>query len=134
VPFTKDYNLFIKVAELGNQLADLHLLESKFLDKPVSKYQGDSGDDKIEKIIYNEDEKRIYINQDKYFDNVIPEVWNYKTGGYQVLQKYLKDRKNRKMDAPRHYCRIIGAITKTIEIQNQIDEAYPDIEKRNKKF
>ena len=134
MPFTKDYNLFIKVVELGNQLADLHLLKSNLLKKPVSKYQGDSGDDKIEKIIYNEDEKRIYINKDKYFDNVIPEVWNYKTGGYQVLQKYLKDRKSRKMDDSRHYCRIIGAITKTIEIQNQIDEVYPDIEKRNKKF
>jgi len=47
--------------------------------KPVSKYQGDSGDDKIEKINYSEDEKRIYINKEKYFDNIIPEVWNYKT-------------------------------------------------------
>jgi hypothetical protein len=79
VLFTKDYNLFIRVAEPGNQLADLHLLKSKLLNKPVSKYQGDSGDDKIEKINYSEDEKRIYINKEKYFDNIIPEVWNYKT-------------------------------------------------------
>ncbi len=129
VPFTKIYEIFCKMAVLGNQLVDLHLLDSKQLDKPVSKYQGDSENDRIEKVIYDEKEKKIYINKDKYFDNVLPEVWHYQIGGYQVLQKYLKDRKNRVMNDSRHYCRIISALSKTIEIQNQIDEIYPELEK-----
>jgi hypothetical protein len=58
----------------------------------------------------------------------LPEVWAYCIGGYQVLQKYLKDRKGRLMDDPRHFCRIIAALTKTQEIQEQLDEIYPEIE------
>ncbi|MFY9515517.1 MAG: type ISP restriction/modification enzyme, partial [Dysgonamonadaceae bacterium] len=71
---------------------------------------------------------RIYINKNKYFDNISPEVWNYHIGGYQVLQKYLRDRKGRFMDDPRHFCRIITALTKTIEIQEQLDDIYMEVE------
>jgi hypothetical protein len=56
-------------------------------------------------------------------------LWNYQIGGYQVLQKYLKDRKNRIMDDPRYYCRVLTAIAKTIALQNQIDEIYNNVEK-----
>ena len=54
--------------------------------------------------IYKKDKKRIYINKEKYFEGVTPEVWNYHIGSYQILDKYLKDRKGRMMnDAPRYY-------------------------------
>ena len=46
------------------------------------------------------------------------------------MQKYLKDRKDRNMDDPRYYCRIVTAIDKTISLQNQIDEIYDEVEKR----
>ena len=129
VPFTADYDLFKKLGKLGKQLADLHLLKSPALDPPLSKYQGSGNNDKIEKITYKEDELRIYINKDKYFEGIAPEVWNYYIGGYQVLQKYLKDRKGRNMDDAPHYCRIVTALSKTIEIQKHIDEIYPEVEK-----
>ncbi len=129
VPFTADYKVFSKMADLGKQLTDLHLMKSDLLDKPVAKYQGRSDNDKIEKIVYSPEEQRIYINKEKYFDNVSPELWNYQIGGYQVLQKYLKDRKDRTMDDPRYYCRIVTAIDKTITLQNQIDEIYENVEK-----
>ncbi len=32
------------------------------------------------------------------------------------------------IDDPRHFCRVITAISKTIEIQKQIDEIYPELE------
>jgi len=128
VPFTKDYAIFRKISILGNRLADLHLMKSKELDNPVSKYEGEGNNDKIEKTVYDERKKRIYINKNKYFDNISPEVWNYHIGGYQVLQKYLRDRKGRFMDDPRHFCRIITALTKTIEIQEQLDDIYMEVE------
>jgi hypothetical protein len=78
--------------------------------------------------VYDEQKKRIYINESKYFDPVSPEVWAYYIGGYQVLQKYLKDRKGGLMDDPRHFCRIITALVITQEIQEQLDEIYPEIE------
>ncbi|RXG62847.1 DNA methyltransferase [Candidatus Atribacteria bacterium 1244-E10-H5-B2] len=129
VPFTVDYSLFKEMVKFGKKLADLHLLKSTALDTPIAKYQGNSNNDRIEKIIYEEYEKRIYINKDKYFEGIAPEVWNYHIGGYQVLQKYLKDRKSRMMDDAPRYCRIVTALSKTIEIQENIDEIYPEIEK-----
>ena len=130
VPFTADYKVFSKMADFGQQLNDLHLMKSDLLNKPIAKYQGKGDNDRIEKIIYSEEERKIYINKEKYFDNVSSVLWNYQIGGYQVLQKYLKDRKDRNMDDPRYYCRIVTAIDKTISLQNQIDEIYDDIEKR----
>ena len=134
VPLTADYKLFKKIGELGKQLAELHLLKSPALGSPIAKYQGSGTNDRIDKITYKEDEQRIYINKEKYFEGIHPEVWNYQIGGYQVLQKYLKDRKGRNMvDAPR-YCRIVSALSKTIEIQEQIDEIYPEVEKELVQF
>ena len=129
VPFTADYNLFKKMGELGKELADLHLLKSPALSPPVAKYRGSSDNDRVEKIIYKEDEQRVYINKDKYFEGIAPEVWNYHIGGYQVLHKYLKDRKGRIMDDAPHYCRIVTALSKTIDIKQKIDDIYPEAEK-----
>ena len=129
VPFTSNYGLFKTMGDLGIKLADLHLLKSPELDSPVAKYQGSGNNDRIDKITYKKDELRIYINKDKYFEGVTSEVWNYHIGGYQVLHKYLKDRKGRIMDVAPRYCRIVTALRKTIEIQKQIDEIYPEIEK-----
>ena len=116
------------MAELGSQLVDLHLIKKgQVLDHPISKFHGE-GIDRIEKVVYDEDEQRVYINKDKYFDHVSPEVWNYQIGGYQVLQKYLKDRKGLMMDDSRYYGRIITALSNTIKIQTDIDILYPKIE------
>jgi predicted helicase len=134
VPFTASYDLFKNLATLGKQLADLHLLKSPALDTPVAKYQGSGTNDRIDKITYKEDEQRIYINNEKYFEGIAPEVWNYHIGGYQVLQKYLKDRKGRNMDDAPRYCRIVTALSRTIEIQEQIDKIYPAAEKELVQF
>jgi len=129
VPFTSECNLFIEMGKLGKELAALHLLKSSELGSPIAKYQGSGDNDRIEKVTYKEDEQRIYINKEKYFESVTPEVWNYYIGGYQVLRKYLKDRKDRMMDNAPRYCRIVTALYKTIEIQKQIDKIYLGIEK-----
>jgi len=49
IPFTKDYKLFSKMSEFGHNLIDLHLVESQMLNKIISKYEGESNSDKIEK-------------------------------------------------------------------------------------
>jgi len=129
VPFISEYDLFIEMGKFGKELAALHLLKSSQLDSPIGKYQGSGDNDRIEKVTYKEDKQRIYINEEKYFEGVTQEVWNYHIGGYRVLYKYLKDRKNRMMDDAPRYCRIVTALYKTIEIQKQIDKIYPEIEK-----
>jgi predicted helicase len=129
IPFTSNYDLFIEMGKLGKELVALHLLKSSELDSPIAKYQGSGDNDRIEKVTYKEDEQRIYINREKYFEGVTPEVWNYHIGGYQVSHKYLKDRKGRMMEDAPCYCRIVTALYKTIVIQKQIDNIYPEIEK-----
>ena len=59
-------------------------------------------------------------------------VWKYQVGGYQVCEKWLKDRRERRLelDDIRTYCRIVTALGLTIAIQAEIDALYPDIEKK----
>ncbi len=127
IPFTKDYKLFIKMGDYGKRLVDLHLLKSPEINPPIAKFQG-KGDNKIEKLRY--EHTRLFINESQYFEGVEPEVFEYQIGGYQVCEKWLKDRKERKLslDEIKHYCNIITAIQKTIEIQKVIDNIYPRVE------
>ncbi|MDM7323602.1 MAG: N-6 DNA methylase [Thermus sp.] len=129
IPFTADGNLFQQMAALGQELIDLHLLR-KVPQAPGVKYQG-QGSDRIEFVRYDPSTGRVAINKDKYFEGITPEMWEYKIGGYQVLEKYLKDRKGRLMDDPVHYIRIAAAIARTIEIQQLIDPVYLQIEAGN---
>jgi predicted helicase len=128
VPFTKDYELFIKLGKLGKQLADLHLLKSDALEKTISKFP-ESGSNKVEKLKYGKE--KVYINKEQYFDGVKEEVWKYQIGGYQVCDKWLKDRKERilSLDEIQTYCKIVTSLSKTIELQEEIDKYFDDVEK-----
>lgn len=129
VPFTKSYKLFVEMGEYGRRLVDLHLLNSPDLDPPIARFQG-KGDNRVEKPRYIEGEQRVYINAAKYFEGIGKEVWEYQIGGYQVLDKWLKDRKKRvlALEDLQHYCRVGTAIKKTIEVQIDIDSIYPMVE------
>jgi type I restriction-modification system DNA methylase subunit len=130
IPFTKDKNLFKELGKLGKELVDLHLMKSKDLNRPIVRFEGEGGD-KVDKIKYDADNARVYINETQYFEGVTPELYEYQIGGYQVANKWLKDRKGRplSLDDIMHYCKVITALSKTIEIQKEIDELYPNVEK-----
>lgn len=53
-----------------------------------------------------------------------------------MLAKWLKDRKKRRLclDDIKHYCKMVTAIKKTIEVQKDIDSLYPDIEEEILEF
>ncbi|WKZ68862.1 MAG: N-6 DNA methylase [Melioribacteraceae bacterium] len=152
IPFTKDYKLFIKLGELGKELADLHLLKSKRLNKPITKFPID-GSNEVDKVSFQKEghseldsesagkktrsriksgmtDGKVFINKDQYFEPVPEEVWNYHIGGYQVCHKWLKDRKGRKLTLEERetYCKIVTALYHTIELQKQIDELYDGVE------
>ena len=57
-------------------------------------------------------------------------VWDYRVGGYPVCEKWLKDRRERRLgvDGIKTYCRIVTALGLTIGIQAELDEFYPGIE------
>ncbi|MBT9438164.1 MAG: hypothetical protein GAS50_03120 [Desulfobacterales bacterium] len=121
---------FKKLAEYGKRLADLHLMQSPELDSPVVKFQG-TGDKRVDKIKYDKEGERVYINNDQCFEGLEENIWQYYIGGYQVCNKWLKDRKGNVLsfDDIKHYCKVATAIKHTINIQKSIDEIYNEAEK-----
>nr|MBC8234869.1 hypothetical protein [bacterium] len=71
--------------------------------------------------------QQVYINKTQYFDKVPPEVWDFRVGGYQVCDKWLKDRKGRilTVDDIKHYQRIVVALSETIRLMDAIEERIP---------
>ena len=130
IPFTSDYNCFKGMGQLGRKLTNLHLLSSNKLDNPISKFRG-QGSGMVERVKYNEEDMRVYINNDNYFDSIEKAVWEYQIGGYQVCNKWLKDRKNRSLSLTEtgQYCKIVTALARTIEFQQAIDNLYQEVEK-----
>jgi predicted helicase len=131
IPFCTDYTLFKRLAKLGGELIDLHLMKSKNLDRPVARFEG-KGDNLVEDVKYDEKKKLVWINAGRHFGPIARDVWEYQIGGYQVMAKWLKDRKGQRLqlDDIKHYCRIATAIKQTISIQKRIDKIYAGIEKR----
>ncbi len=134
VPFAADGALFSELAALGERLAALHLLKSPELDPPTCRFEGE-GDSvvartKAKGFGYDPDEQRMYVNRTQAFGPVPPDVYGYRIGGYQVCEKWLKDRKDRRLelDDIRTYCRMVTALGRTLEIQQEIDTLYPGIE------
>jgi len=129
VPFTKDYKLFNKLAGKGEALVELHLFKSGKLIKPIAKCEG-SGNLRVEKVTYDPTKACVYINPEKWFTGVPPEVWEYHIGGYQVSEKWLKDRKGRQLsfEEVSHYARVVTAIAETITIQRSLDDLFAEVE------
>ena len=134
IPFTKDSALFAELAELGARLVGLHLLTSPELDPPACRFDGE-GDSlvartKAQGFRYDADEQRMYVNKTQYFGPIPPEVHAYRIGGYQVCDKWLKDRKDRRLalDDIRTYCRMVTAIGLTLAIQQELDMVYENVD------
>lgn len=116
--------------EYGQRLVELHLLKSTELDLPTAKFQGKGGN-KVQRLKYDEEKECFYINQDQYFTGITKEIWQYQIGGYQVCNKWLKDRKTRtlSLDDIKHYCKVATSLQKTIDIQQEIDNIYSEVAK-----
>ncbi len=126
VPLTSDRELFRDLAALGRELVELHLLRAPELATPVAGYPV-AGDNKVEDVHYDAKEGRVFINRTQHFTNVAPEVWEFHIGGYQVCEKWLKDRKGRALsyDDITHYQGIVTALGRTIALMAAIDARIP---------
>jgi predicted helicase len=129
IPFTSDYDLFSELGTLGKELADIHLMKSAQLNQTFCRFEV-PGENVIKKVTYDPSEKRVYIDGQQYFSNIEKETWEYQIGGYQVMEKWLKDRKNRVLSIQdiEHYIKISRALQLTIQYQERIDELYPGVE------
>ena len=121
IPYPVNADYFFKVAKLGKELREIHLMDSKQVTEYITSY-GVSGDNEVIKPEYKDN--KVYINRTQYFDNVPEVAWNFYIGGYQPAQKWLKDRKGRilRYDEILHYQKIIKALVLTNDLMQQIDD------------
>ena len=123
LPFTGNLELFRALARLGGELTSLHLLESPKLDQPVTEFIG-SRSPEVEKVSWSKNAVWIDKAQRIGFKGVREDVWNFHIGGYQVCEKWLKDRKARKLsrDDIMHYQKVVVALSETIRLMEEIDK------------
>lgn len=122
VPFVKSKKDFLALSALGRNLIDLHLMRVDLSGESVGEPRfNDLGDknEKIQKIAYNAKSKRLFVNASLYFEAVSAEVWEYKIGGYAVLDKYLKSHKGESIDYTHFEC-VIKTLHKSLELESKI--------------
>ncbi|MDM7913175.1 MAG: hypothetical protein QUS09_08775 [Methanotrichaceae archaeon] len=69
----------------------------------------------------------VQMDWAQYFDVIPKEVWDFHVGGYQVCEKWRKDRRGRKLsfDDLMHYQKVIVALKETMQLMEEIDKAIP---------
>ena len=124
IPFPESADNFEALSELGWELVQAHLLR-EWPRKGLAKYHG-KGDNTVEAVRYSPQEQAIAINKTQSFRPVPEDVWNFHIGGYQVLDKYLKSRKGRKLtlDEIDHVAAVADSLAFTIEQMGRIDKVY----------
>jgi hypothetical protein len=139
LPLTGKLELFRSLARLGGELTALHLLESSKLDNPITEFNGTNR--QVSKVTYTPDNggtvwidgkgtKNAPKSVTSGFSPVSEDIWNFHIGGYQVCEKWLKDRGPKKGNPGRiltdddiaHYHKIVIALTETIRLMAEIDK------------
>jgi len=123
VPLAGSLELFRALSRIGGELTALHLLESPKLDKPITEFISDRHPE-VEKISWSRNTVWVDKMQTTGFKGVPEDVWNFHIGGYQVCEKWLKDRKGRTLSKAdiTHYQKIVVALAETIRIMGEIDK------------
>lgn len=128
IPLPGSGDLFQILAKLGSELVALHLMESPALDQHLTTFLGPA-EPVVEKVSWSDETVWIDRKQTVGFRGVREEVWKLHIGGYQVCEKWLKDRgpkggKPGRTLTPEdieHYHRIVVALSETIRIMGEID-------------
>jgi predicted helicase len=123
LPLTGNLKLFRALARLGGELIALHLLESPKLNKAITEFIGGRNSE-VEKVTWSKSTVWIDKAQTTGFKGVREDVWNFHIGGYQVCEKWLKDRKARRLskDDIAHYQKIVVALAETVRLMTEIDD------------
>ncbi len=126
IPFCEDYSTFEQLSQLGWRLINAHLMKSPEPAKqfPELGQYKIKGDNLVDKVFYTDHLQRLNINATQYFEPVPPEIYSFHIGGYQVLNKYLKDRKGRtlSLDEIDNVENIVRILAFTREIMQEIDD------------
>lgn len=127
IPFPTDAFSFHKLAKLGRKMRLIHLMESELSDDLITTFPI-TGDNSLDSARWEDDKNdpnvgKIWINASQYFGKVPEVAWNFQIGGYQPAQKWLKDRRSRKLSSDDliQWQKIIVALDQTSAIMEDID-------------
>ena len=158
VPVTSDRRLLSRLCACGEKLVALHTMREGDTDDISFDVPGDnvveqvvyvpplsSVGDEVRGLTFKTDAEekpetphvvsdkagkmgRVYINAKQFFEGITPKVWEFRIGGYQVCEKWLKDRKGRRLaaDEIEHYQRTVSALAETRTLMVQIDSLIAD--------
>ena len=120
IPLPKDIEYFRKLAALGQNLINWHLLTGVQVP-PRHRFEGE-GEAVVSKVRY--EGGHVWINPTQHFTDVPEAVWKYEIGAYQVCEKWLRDRRGTSLSHAevRQYCGILVALAETLRIMEAIDE------------
>ena len=122
LPIIHNLESFRALSQLGDHLIGLHLLSVPTLEIRESSPTV-VGQLCIEKASWSN--QAIWVNKSKTagFVGVSEQVWKYSFGGYQVCEKWLKDRKGQILSAEdvTHYRKMIHSISETMRIEIEIE-------------
>lgn len=126
IPFTENYEIFQSVSEIGTELIAHHLMKKSYPDNRVS--FPEPGSDTVETIrfVCDKNSGNVFINKNQYFSDVPAESWEFHIGGYQVLDKWLKSRKDRILSyqEKEHFKKTVNILKVTTEYMNNIDKLW----------
>jgi predicted helicase len=126
LPLTGNWDLFQLLASFGLRLVNLHARDEGDGNEPSFPIKGENlvGDVRYEPP-QGKVPGRVWINAIQYFDDVPEAVWQFPIGGYLPAQRWLKDRKQRKLSFEEigTYTRIVFALAETRKLMAQIDAA-----------
>jgi hypothetical protein len=130
IPFPAEREAFDRLAALGAELIDLHLLRDPRLAESPVRFQGD-GERPLAKgrgaRVYRPEEKRVLLDgEDLSFEGIEIPVWYCRIGGYQVLDRWLAARAGRRlgMEEIERFRRIVAALERTREVERRIGEVF----------
>lgn len=121
IPYPTDRTRFEQLAAVGEELADLHLLRGA--DQwPLEAGFPVTGTNVVEQAQWRDG--RVYINDAQYFDGITAGVWQHPVGGYQPMQKWLKDRRGRTLSFAdvTHYEQMAYALQRTAALMRQLND------------
>lgn len=129
IPYPTDWEKFRDLAEYGEELRQLHLMEDLPHSTGVTFPIGGT----LQVDCYRWEQNRVYINSEQYFEGVPESAWNFYIGGYQPAQKWLKDRKGMTLsfEDVKHYQRIIYVLQQTERIMVEIDNLMTNNDLKN---
>lgn len=125
IPYPTNQVNFWRFVKFGRELRNIHLFKNneQLSDLAESFPFIGKGNNTIEKTPGAAfKDGKIYFNKSQFIDGVSEEQWKQYIGGYQPLQKWLKDRKGLAVSDKDilHYRKMISALRLTADVMREI--------------